>query len=72
MADGKNNLSFSSMKTEIVPGNDAIFSLSIGDLPTMDDKDGFQPLGKVDRYWIIKKLGTGGFGMVFLAKDTVA
>jgi serine/threonine protein kinase len=29
-------------------------------------------LGTVDRYMILKRLGTGGFGAVFLARDTVA
>ena len=66
---GKNiEESLSDMKTEAAAIN---MDLSIGDMPTMDE-DGFQPLGDVDRYQITRELGAGGFGTVFLAKDTVA
>ncbi|MFA6714398.1 MAG: SUMF1/EgtB/PvdO family nonheme iron enzyme [Victivallaceae bacterium] len=61
----KENISSKDIK------NDVNYDISIGELPTMDE-DGFQPLGDVDRYQIVKELGTGGFGTVFLAKDTVA
>ncbi len=46
--------------------------LSEGDRPTIDDKTGFQPIGKVDRYKIVKELGAGNFGRVYLALDTVS
>jgi len=72
MAEKKEELSISEMKTEVAPINtDEVFDLSIGDMPTMDE-EGFQPLGDVDRYQIVRELGAGGFGTVFLAKDTVA
>ncbi len=68
----KGNLSIGDLKTEIAEEySEAEFDLSLGDLPTMDES-GFQPLGDVDRYLIVSELGAGGFGTVFLAKDTVA
>ncbi|MFA6716424.1 MAG: protein kinase, partial [Victivallaceae bacterium] len=68
MKDGKEESSLNGMKTEVAADS---MDLSIGDLPTMADDD-FRPIGKIDRYHIIRELGAGGFGTVFLAKDTVA
>ncbi len=66
------DISIGEMNTEIAGENSgAELELSLGDQPTMDET-GFQPLGKVDRYQIVKELGAGGFGTVFLAKDTEA
>ncbi len=68
----QDDISLGDMKTEIAEENSgAELELSLGDQPTMDET-GFQPLGKVDRYQIVKELGAGGFGTVFLAKDTEA
>ncbi|MFA6714402.1 MAG: serine/threonine-protein kinase, partial [Victivallaceae bacterium] len=64
----KEDASLNDMKTEAAALN---VDLSIGDMPTMTEDD-FQPLGKIDRYHIIRELGAGGFGTVFLAKDTIA
>ncbi len=68
----QDDISLGDMNTEIAGENSgAELELSLGDQPTMDET-GFQPLGKVDRYQIVKELGAGGFGTVFLAKDTEA
>ena len=44
---------------------------SIGNDMTMRAKDS-SALGRIDQYELVRELGGGGFGCVFLAKDTVA
>lgn len=59
---------------------DSIDEKTIKRVANMDSLDGQrtlqadrQPiLGKIDRYELLKELGGGGFGRVFLAKDSVA
>ena len=43
---------------------------SLGDKDTV--KPGGSTLGRIDQYVLLRELGGGGFGVVFLARDTVA
>jgi len=44
---------------------------SMGDVPTPAPPGG-KHLGRIDQYELVRELGGGGFGMVYLAKDTVS
>ena len=44
--------------------------LSVGSVETMRPKGA--PLGRIDQYALVRELGGGGFGTVYLARNTVA
>jgi formylglycine-generating enzyme required for sulfatase activity len=46
-------------------------AMSLGDVNTVSGVSG-DVLGRIDRYELVCELGGGGFGTVFLARDTVA
>ena len=45
---------------------------SIGNQATMERGADSAPLGRIDQYELARELGGGGFGTVYLARDTVA
>jgi len=47
-------------------------ALSMGNAVTMRAGNGGQTLGRIDQYEILRELGGGGFGTVYLARDTVS